>query len=123
MRSKSVVWVPVLMVGAMVYWTLAFGFGGMSLMAFSLFQESADSDDDAAAVVKDSYQSITVNLSDLGATPSAAKASEQGGPDVEGSSVTVDLVSDHDLSRPEPGGQGAHGGGPIPYQGPGQTAF
>jgi hypothetical protein len=116
---KSVIWIPVVMVGAMVYWTLALGFGGLSLMTVTLFQDNTDTSDSATGSVKDSYQSITVNLT--GASELEQVQAHEAVP------VTVDLVADPD-SMGEPAGsdesgQGAHGGGRTSDQGPGQTAF
>jgi hypothetical protein len=120
MRNKSVVWIPVLLVGAMVYWTLALGFGGLSLV--SLTSELPSPEGDA----RDSYQSITVNLSD-------SWEAELPDPRLPGPGVTVDLVPDLDGTRTpeegegaqtapaEGGGQGLTGG--AVRNGPGQTAF
>jgi hypothetical protein len=112
---KSVVWIPILLVGAMVYWTLALGFGGLSLM--SVTSDSFALPDGTA---KDGYQSITVNLGDLSGAGSQAPGA-----------VTIDLVTDHEL--PEAidtdqgaGGQHDRGGGRRPLaddRGPGETAF
>jgi hypothetical protein len=124
---KSVIWIPVVMVGAMVYWTLALGFGGLSLMTVTLFQDNADTSDSATGSVKDSYQSITVNLT--GAAELEQAQAHEAVP------VTVDLVADPDPAGASVGmpsglsagsdesGQGAHGGGRTSDQGPGQTAF
>jgi hypothetical protein len=112
---KSVVWIPILLVGAMVYWTLALGFGGLSLM--SVTSDSFASPD---GIAKDGYQSITVNLGD----PSGA------GPQTPGA-VTVDLVTEHELpqagdSDRGAGGQDDRGSGRRRVsddRGPGETAF
>jgi hypothetical protein len=116
---KSVIWMPVLLVGAMVYWTLALGFGGLSLM--SLTSDCVPYPD---RLDRDSYQSIRVNLGD---------GPEAAGDDV--TSVTVDLVSDHEAARvdedleaagaPGAGGQDARGSGRRSRtdRGPGETAF
>jgi hypothetical protein len=119
---KSVIWVPVVMVGAMVYWTLALGFGGLSLMTVTLFQDNADTSDSATGSVKDSYQSITVNLTG----PADLEQAQVH----EAIPVTVDLVADPDDPAAEPArssgsgesGQGARGGR-ASDQGPGLTAF
>lgn len=123
---KSVVWMPVLLVGAMVYWTLALGFGGLSLMSLTSGCEIPDPE----GSVRDSYQSIHVNLGD---------APQLNGEGV--GSVTVDLVSDHELTRAagidrggsgqgaaaqqgsSPQGDRRGGGRPARDLGPGETAF
>jgi hypothetical protein len=131
---KSVIWIPVLLVGAMVYWTLALGFGGLSLMTMTVFQDSDSSDPfDSAAGVKDSYQSITVNLSHgpnsaEGAEPAAA--TQEPCPTVP---LTVDLIPDHESGagkargqrqgQGDEGGEGNRGGARRPDPGPGATAF
>ncbi len=112
---KSVVWIPILLVGAMVYWTLALGFGGLSLMS-----ATSDSLGSPEPIMKDGYQSITVNLGD----PSGAGSQAAG-------AVTVDLVSDHDSpqisdSDQGAGGQDDRGSGRrriTDDRGPGETAF
>ncbi len=116
MRNKSVVWIPVLLVGAMVYWTLALGFGGLSLV--SLTAELPLPEGDA----RDSYQSITVNLTE------APEQQGQGqGDDVQAqeTGVPVDLVPAGDIPRPNTaaaqGGLGLSGG--SLRTGPGNTAF
>jgi hypothetical protein len=114
MRANSVVWIPVLLVGAMVYWTLAFGFGGLSLMTLTQFENGDDASD---WLVKDSYQSITVNLSD---SPDPVETQTP-----EAAQVKVDLVPDRGSEAGDPigqgQGQGARGG--VTRQGPGNTAF
>jgi hypothetical protein len=120
MRNKSVVWIPVLLVGAMVYWTLALGFGGLSLV--SLTADLPLSDGDA----RDSYQSITVNLTEAPEPQGTMPAPGQGeDPSAEESGVTVDLVPAGDIPRPNPsadqGGLGLSGG--SLRTGPGNTAF
>lgn len=115
---RSVVWIPALLVGAMVYWTLALGFGGLSLL-------SVTSDCPTASQIapRDSYQSIRVNLVD-----SLDSDRETWAP------VTVDLVSDRDLPPQADNGdqgaggqsQSARGGGQRlrrDDRGPGETAF
>jgi len=114
MRNKSVVWIPVLLVGAMVYWTLALGFGGLSLV--SLTAELPLPEGDA----RDSYQSITVNLTE--SPESSGQADEVLAPEPGGA---VDLVPAGDIPRPntaaEQGGLGLSGG--SLRAGPGNTAF
>lgn len=126
MRGKSVVWIPVLLVGAMVYWTLAFGMGQRSLDALlrdGLWSLPADDD----GFPRDSYQSITVNLSESAesteqeadlARSAAAELGEQA------TGVTVDLVPAGDLPRPNTADRGGVGlaGGSL-RTGPGNTAF
>ena len=114
---KSVIWIPVVMVGAMVYWTLALGFGGLSLLTFApLFEDGGDTADSATVLPKDSYQSITVNLT--GAAELEQAQAHEVAP------VSVDLVAEPDFRGGDEGGQGAHGGGRShDDQGPGQTAF
>lgn len=127
MRGKTVVWIPVVLVGAMVYWTLAFGLGQRSLDAMlrdGLWSIPADDD----AFPRDSYQSITVNLSESG------EQTEPGAEDAVGTGIeeladvqaglTVDLVPAGDLPRPNTGDRGGVGlsGGSL-RTGPGNTAF
>jgi hypothetical protein len=120
---KSVVWIPVLLVGAMAYWTLALGLGGMSLMRVTSEAEDVLVFPDARTpdgVATDTYQSITVNLgeeAELGLQPNTP--------------VMVDLVSDHQIPRAGDGDQGAggqHSRGSgrrsrAEDRGPGETAF
>lgn len=122
MRNKSVVWIPVLLVGAMVYWTLALGFGGLSLV--SLTSELPSPEGDA----RDSYQSITVNLSESVET-------DLSGLREQGAGMAVDLVPEldspsarageqADSAHVAPGEVGGHGlAGGSDRTGPGQTAF
>jgi len=112
MRNKSVVWIPVLLVGAMVYWTLALGFGGLSLV--SLTSELPSPEGDA----RDSYQSITVNLSDSVETDLAVDLA----PDLDVAAARTLEQGDRPQVPPaEGGGQGLTGG--TVRTGPGQTAF
>jgi hypothetical protein len=68
------VWVPVLMVASLIYWTVALGLGGMSLMEVSslsrtegdrtigLSLSDSDSDGTVAAPPHDGYEPIIVHL-------------------------------------------------------------
>lgn len=125
---KWILWLPVLMVGSLVYWTIALNFGGLSLIALTSLSIDSDGLDGDAALgagpsIKDSYQSITVSFPDPGA-PSGEGVDETAGAaartradDDSSSSVTVDVVSDH-----EPG-SGEQSGAQRANQGPGDTAF
>jgi hypothetical protein len=105
---KLILWVPVLMVGSLLYWTIALNFGGLSLLALSSFAIPAD-DPLVDRLDHDSYQPITVNvnLSD-GDDPSLQAP-------VDDDPVVVDVVSDHDTTR----GAGER----RSDQGPGKTDF
>jgi len=121
MRNKSIVWIPVLLVGAMVYWTLALGFGGLSLV--SLTSELPGPEGDA----RDSYQSITVNLSE---SPESEAAERETGdravnggplPDLDVPRVRGAGELDDEAGRIGQGGLGLTGG--TVHTSPGQTAF
>ena len=68
--KRWIVWVPVLMVASLMYWTVALGLGGMSLMEVSSLSRTdgtiglslADSDGTAAAPPHDGYEPIIVHL-------------------------------------------------------------
>jgi hypothetical protein len=111
---KLILWVPVLMVGSLLYWTIALNFGGLSLLALSSFAIPAD-DPLVDRLERDSYQPITVqmnvNLSDRDEPTLQAPADEDP--------VVVDVVSDHETPRSGQGGAGDH----RSDQGPGETAF
>lgn len=148
---KSIIWIPVLFVGSMVYWTLAVGLGGLSLVSVTAdavpyrgsLIESGGGDDqapgdflrnpDGTGAKDPTFQSITVKLGD-----SLALTDQAGG------SVTVDLVSDRlsagddDITAEEPGrGRADESSQSTPDdaerrgsgrrsrtdQGPGETAF
>lgn len=124
MRNKSVVWIPVLLVGAMVYWTLALGFGGLSLVSLTAELPAPEGD------ARDTYQSITVNLSDSvetdlqylrvqdpGVTGEADLAPALAGPPAP----TGDQGESARIPLDEVGGHGLTGG--TARSGPGQTAF
>ena len=71
---RWLVWIPVLMVASLLYWTVALGLGGMSLMAVSALSQEHDSqlftlppsggDTDTAAATssRDGYEPIVVHL-------------------------------------------------------------
>jgi hypothetical protein len=119
MRNKSVVWIPVLLVGAMVYWTLALGFGGLSLMRLTSEMPSSEGD------AHDSYQSITVNLSEsVEAEAVESQALDRGEPreallpDLDVPRAQATTAGDDSVGQ---GGLGLAGG--TVRTGPGQTAF
>lgn len=126
MRGKSVVWIPVLLVGAMVYWTLAFGLGQRSLDALlrdGLWSIPADDD----GFPRDSYQSITVNLSETAEQadqdPGLGRAAADDLPEPP-TGLTVDVVPAGDFPRPNAADRGGLGlaGGSL-RSGPGNTAY
>jgi hypothetical protein len=118
---KWAIWIPMLMIGSMLYWTLALSFGGLSLMTFAT-PPDPDVVDAAGTLGNDVYQPITVNLfglpgseaSDPSDTPETGQAP---------ASVTVDLVSDHESGHNDEQGQGDRGGDVRTDRDPGQTAF
>jgi hypothetical protein len=73
---KWLVWAPVLMVASLLYWTVALGLGGMSLMAVSalsggqdvgglgldLSSTTGDTDTAEASPPRDGYEPIVVRL-------------------------------------------------------------
>ncbi len=73
---KWLVWAPVLMVASLLYWTVALGLGGMSLMAVSalsggqdvggigldLSSTNGDTDTAEASPPRDGYEPIVVHL-------------------------------------------------------------
>jgi hypothetical protein len=73
---KWLVWVPVLMVASLLYWTVALGLGGISLMAVSalsggqeggivgldLSSTTSDTDTAEASPPRDGYEPIVVRL-------------------------------------------------------------
>jgi hypothetical protein len=123
---KSVIWIPVLLVGAMVYWTLALGFGGLSLLTMTFFDDNESVDPcDSAAGFKDSYQSITVNLSPAANPTEGAELAGSRQEPSQTTPLTVDLIPDHDpgAGSGDEGGEGNRGGVPRSDQGPGATAF
>jgi hypothetical protein len=63
------VWIPVLMVGSLIYWTVALGLGGMSLMEVSSLSVndgalvlSGDIDSATVTPPRDGYEPIIVHL-------------------------------------------------------------
>jgi hypothetical protein len=72
--ARWLVWIPILMVAALLYWTVALGLGGLSLMAVSNFSGSeetggvpmraAPADSDSAGVLppRDGFEPIVVRL-------------------------------------------------------------
>lgn len=137
---KSIIWIPVLFVGSMVYWTLAVGLGGLSLVSVtadavpyrgSLIESGGGDDQSPADFLKNhdgtgakdtTFQSITVKLGD-----SLELTDQPGG------SVTVDLVSDRlsagdeedESTRNAPDDADLRGSGKRSRtdRGPGETAF
>ena len=72
---RWLVWLPVVMVASLLYWTVALGLGGMSLMAVSALSGSdgaggglgitatgADTDTAQATPPRDGYEPIVVHL-------------------------------------------------------------
>lgn len=108
---KWILWIPVLMVGSMVYWTIALNFGGLSLLALSTYAVPPSSDE--AMDVRDSYQPITVNVA----------GEDSAVPSGDDDEVMVDVVSDrdHDPVRSDQRRAADLRGRPDP--GPGETAF
>lgn len=109
---KLILWVPVLMVGSLLYWTIALNFGGLSLLALSSFAMPAE-DPLADRLDRDSYQPITVNVSLSDRDEPTLQAPADDDP------VVVDVVSDHDTPRSDQRGSADHRND----QGPGETAF
>lgn len=109
---KVILWVPVLMVGSLLYWTIALNFGGLSLLALSSFAIPAD-EPLVDRFDHDSYQPITVNVNLSDGDDPALQAPAGDDP------VVVDVVSDHDTARSDQHGAGEHRND----QGPGKTDF
>jgi hypothetical protein len=107
---KWILWIPVLMVGSMIYWTIALSFGNLSLLALSTYTVGEYMDDHAE--LRDSYQPITVQI----------PGTEQAAAD-EDDSVDVEVISDrdHDPVRSDQRRAVDLQGRPDP--GPGETAF
>jgi len=125
MRNRSIVWIPVLLVGAMVYWTLALGFGGLSLTALTTDFPLVDPDEHP----RDAYQSITVNLAE---SPESEAADPQGPAPAAAAEALADPEGSPAPAAGEVGdqagqgqGQGGPGlaGGSVLRTGPGDTAF
>ena len=117
---KLILWVPVLMVGSLMYWTIALNFGGMSLVALSSCVLPGE---DLGVSPRDSYQIISVthqgrvSLSPDTDVKMDADDVRAFVPDDE--PVVVDIVSDRDGPRSDQRGAGDHRND----QGPGETAF
>jgi hypothetical protein len=107
---KWAIWIPVLMVAAMLYWTVALGLGGLSLIVFGLADCASDVElaDDMGTDIKDSYEVSTFSFTD---------AEPAGADEAPGRGIPVELIEDR--------GQGSAGSasGSQPDRGPGLTAF
>ncbi|HEY4186822.1 MAG TPA: hypothetical protein VGP07_17220 [Polyangia bacterium] len=112
---KWILWIPVLMVGSMIYWTIALNFGGLSLLALSTYAVPASAMDDLNDL-RDSYQPITVNLTGADETAKAEADSED-------EAVDVDVVSDHDRDTARSDQRGAGDRNGRGDTGPGETAY
>jgi hypothetical protein len=91
---KWAIWIPVLLVASLLYWTVALGLGGLSLMVVSSFDCDGDRPEAGELEVeglKDSYEPITVNL---------VESSEAA--DVEGG-TGAGAAAGHRASDPGPG--------------------
>ena len=112
---KWILWIPVLMVGSMMYWTIALNFGGLSLLALSAYAVPSSGALDDVADLKDSYQPITVNVIGAEETASGNTAADEP--------MVVDVVPDHerDTARADQRGAGDRNG--RTDTGPGDTAF
>jgi len=116
---KLILWIPVLMVGSLMYWTVALNFGGMSLVALSSCVLPGE-DLGAVAIPRDSYQVISARRVSLLPEMDVKADSDDVrtfAPDDE--PVVVDIVSDRDGPRSDQRGAGDHRND----QGPGETAF
>jgi len=111
---KWILWIPVLMVGSMVYWTIALNFGNLSLMALSTYAVGEYMDE--GRDLRDSYQPITVQI------PGTEEATATSTDDDD--QVVVDVVSDHEqrdqVRSDQRRAADLHG---RPDTGPGETAF
>jgi hypothetical protein len=109
---KWILWIPVLMVGSMMYWTVALNFGNLSLLALSAYTFNGAGDE--AADLRDSYQPITVQIPGVESTANGT---------ADDDSVDVEVVSDrdHDPVRSDQRRAVDLQGRPDP--GPGETAF
>jgi hypothetical protein len=97
MTRRWLVWLPVIMVASLLYWTVALGLGGMSLMAVSALSGSdgagslglstigGDTDTAPAAAPRDGYEPILVHLEesvepeDADDNPGCARSASGGG--------------------------------------------
>jgi len=117
---KLILWVPVLMVGSLMYWTVALNFGGMSLVALS---SCVLPPEDLGVSARDSYQMISVTHPRSVSFPADVDVKMDADdvraflPDDE--PVVVDIVSDRDGPRSDQRGAGDRRND----QGPGETAF
>jgi len=124
---KWIPWVPLLMFGSLVYWTVALNFGGLSLMRLSSYVLPLAGDpspcflDDAYLDNnRDSYQPITVHL---------AGQDELGLRTGDDAPLSVDVVFDQETARQtaretariDQRGAGDRSG--RTDTGPGETAF
>jgi hypothetical protein len=109
---KWAIWIPVLMVASLLYWTVALGLGGLSLFVFGLADCAADVElaDDMGTELKDSYEPTTARLLD------AERAASDEAP---GRGIAVELVEDRGQSS---GSAGSASGSQVD-RGPGITAF
>lgn len=106
---KWILWIPVLMVGSMIYWTIALSFGNLSLLALSTYALEEQADD--LPRLRDSYQPITVQI----------PGTEQAAATDDDDSVVVDVVSDQDRDDVRSAAHPEQRRAADP--GPGQTAF
>ena len=111
---KWILWIPVLMVGSMIYWTIALSFGNLSLLALSTYTvgEYMDERADNGPGLRDSYQPITVQI------PGIEQASSN-----DDDSVDVEVVSDRDRDPVRSDQRRAVDLQGRPDPGPGETAF
>jgi hypothetical protein len=97
MPRRWLVWLPVIMVASLLYWTVALGLGGMSLMAVSALSGSegtgplglsasgGDTDTAPAATPRDGYEPIIVHLEesvepeDVDDDPGCGRSASGGG--------------------------------------------
>jgi hypothetical protein len=109
---KWAIWIPVLMVASLLYWTVALGLGGLSLIVFGLADCAADVElgDDMGTELKDSYEPTTVRFFD------AERAAADEAP---GRGIPIELVED----RGQGSGSAGSASGSQPDRGPGITAF
>ena len=115
---KVILWVPVLMVGSLMYWTIALNFGGMSLVALSSCVLPAE-DLGLVPSPRDSYQVISARRVSLLPEMDVKESDDLRAFVPDDEPVVVDIVSDRDGPRTDPRGTGGHHND----QGPGETAF
>jgi hypothetical protein len=113
--NRWLVWIPVMMVAALLYWTVALGLGGLSLMAVSTLSGAAALDD------AEQLPEPTATEPAPGETPVVGVAS--------GSSIVVNL---QESAEPEDVDDNAGAASDdaaddaavvAPAQGPGATSF